>query len=95
MGQLIDFRKFSSQNAVRMCVCCRQRFMQSELFRLQINNAGIKLFDGNGRSFYLCEKCINSSKIIISLTKLKNAPKDKNIIKEQIEEIRIKWQKLD
>ncbi|PAF43201.1 DUF448 domain-containing protein [Helicobacter sp. 11S02596-1] len=95
MNQSRGFRRFSSQNAVRMCVCCRKRFIQSKLFRLKINNARIGLFDGSGRSFYLCEECIDNNKIIGSLTKLKNAPKDKNIIKEQIEEIRIQWQKLD
>ncbi|PAF47605.1 hypothetical protein BKH46_03595 [Helicobacter sp. 12S02634-8] len=78
-----------------MCVCCRKRLLQWELFRLKISDKGIGLFDGNGRSFYLCKECASNEKMPLSLYKLKGAPKDKNIIKEQIEEIRIQWQKLD
>ncbi|MDO7253305.1 DUF448 domain-containing protein [Helicobacter cappadocius] len=90
-----DFKKFSSQNSVRMCVCCRKRFSQDQLLRLKADNAKIVFFDGSGRSFYICEECIGSDKIIGSLIRVKNTPKDKNIIREHIKEIRNKWQKLD
>ncbi|PAF51660.1 hypothetical protein BKH44_05080 [Helicobacter sp. 13S00477-4] len=78
-----------------MCICCRKRLKQKELFRLKTQNTKIELFDGNGRSFYICKECFDSDKIVMSLIKLKKTPKDKNIIKEQVEEIRSKWQKLD
>lgn len=95
MDKSIEFRKFSSQNSVRMCVCCRRRFSQNELLRLKIDDAKIVFFDGSGRSFYICEECISSDKIIGSLIRVKNTPKDKNIIRMYIKEIRNKWQKLD
>lgn len=95
MDKSIEFRKFSSQHSVRMCVCCRKRFGQNELLRLKIDDAKIVFFDGSGRSFYICEECINSDKIIGSLIRVKNTPKDKNIIRMYIKEIRNKWQKLD
>ncbi|PAF53205.1 hypothetical protein BKH42_07330 [Helicobacter sp. 13S00482-2] len=91
----MDFKKFSSQNSVRMCVCCRKRFGQNKLIRLKTDGTKIVFFDGIGRSFYICEECIGSEKIIGSLIRLKNIPKDKNIITEHIKEIRNKWQKLD
>lgn len=43
---------------IRMCVTCKKRFLQSELFRYSITiNNEIKLFDGCGRSIYLCKLC--------------------------------------
>ncbi|WP_095273708.1 DUF448 domain-containing protein [Helicobacter sp. 11S03491-1] len=95
MDKTPQFKRFSSKKAMRMCICCRKRLIQNELLRFKIEHVKIKLFDGNGRSFYICKECMSSDKIIGSLAKLKNAPKDKNIIKEHIEEIRSIWQKLD
>lgn len=88
------FKRFVSPNAVRMCVCCRGRYLQTELLRLKVEGATIKLFNGNGRSFYLCDVCINSNKIIGFFGRIKGIPKDKEVIKEHVEEIRNKWQKM-
>ncbi|WP_236617366.1 MULTISPECIES: DUF448 domain-containing protein [unclassified Lebetimonas] len=62
---------------IRMCVACRKRDLQSNLYRLQcINNELIK-FSGNGRSFYVCESCINSKKFVRYISRLCNLNKDK------------------
>lgn len=95
MIQSLILKHFSSKNSIRMCVCCRNRFSQKELLRLKINDLKIQIFDGKGRSFYLCKECICNKNYVKNLIKIKKAPKDYNIIKEQIEEIKNKWQKSD
>ena len=87
--------KFMLKNHVRMCVCCKKRFIQDRLFRLRMHDAKIFIFDGNGRSFYLCKDCINESRVVTILCKLKNAPKNHDIIRKQMEEIKTKWEKSD
>lgn len=48
---------------VRMCVVCRVRFPQKELFRLQCLQGQLSSFSGIGRSFYICKNCqIENSK---------------------------------
>lgn len=44
----------------RMCVACRGRFAQDSLLRLQVKDGKIVAFSGFGRSFYLCDSCIES-----------------------------------
>lgn len=42
----------------RMCIACRERFLQDELIRVTKTKAGeILLGKGNGRSCYACESC--------------------------------------
>ncbi|MGX3010112.1 DUF448 domain-containing protein [Helicobacter sp. 23-1044] len=54
--------KVLSKKAImqRMCVACRGRFAQDLLKRLQIENGEVVAFRGFGRSFYLCDSCIES-----------------------------------
>ncbi|HHD77291.1 MAG TPA: DUF448 domain-containing protein [Campylobacteraceae bacterium] len=42
---------------IRMCICCRQRFSQNELIRLQCIDKLLTPYHGTGRSFYLCREC--------------------------------------
>lgn len=88
------FKRFLSPNAIRMCICCRGRYQQSDLLRLRVENASIILFSGSGRSFYLCDGCINSNKIMGAFSRIKEIPKNEEVIKEHVEEIRNKWQKM-
>jgi len=44
-------------NPIRMCISCRERFEQNILIRLQCKDKNLSLFDGNGRSFYICTNC--------------------------------------
>lgn len=45
---------------IRMCVVCRGRFKQDLLLRLQVIDGKVADFCGFGRSFYLCENCLQS-----------------------------------
>lgn len=77
---------------IRMCICCRERFLQDSLLRLQIKNGILYLYTMNGRSFYVCQSCIVQVKLvnIISKTfKIKNDEKLVNFFKE----MSYKWQK--
>jgi predicted RNA-binding protein YlxR (DUF448 family) len=46
---------------LRMCIVCRVRLEQSELRRFVYNKSEILVFNGSGRSFYICKNCINDS----------------------------------
>lgn len=43
---------------IRMCIICKSRLRQSNLFRYQIKQKDIVAYMGAGRSFYLCETCL-------------------------------------
>jgi predicted RNA-binding protein YlxR (DUF448 family) len=43
-----------------MCIGCRKRLAQKELFRLSCIEGEVCRYIGYGRSFYLCSKCINN-----------------------------------
>ena len=49
----------------RMCLSCRNREAQNNLFRLQCKDGEITSFNGVGRSFYLCKNCLKEDKKII------------------------------
>ncbi|MCH9741198.1 MAG: DUF448 domain-containing protein [Epsilonproteobacteria bacterium] len=54
---------------IRMCIACRERELQQKLIRLQQDNNNIFPYTGQGRSFYLCNRCSGNEKKIIGLTK--------------------------
>jgi predicted RNA-binding protein YlxR (DUF448 family) len=54
---------------IRMCIACRQRYTQNTILRLQQNDHNIIAYQGHGRSFYLCDGCINDTKKIKGLAK--------------------------
>ncbi|MDF1876412.1 DUF448 domain-containing protein [Sulfurimonas sp. SAG-AH-194-L11] len=47
---------------IRMCISCRERAVQSNLFRLRCVDGELSSFDGIGRSFYLCFSCLDDGK---------------------------------
>ena len=47
-------------NPIRMCISCRKREPQQELYRLQKEERILVKYRGVGRSFYLCKECLNS-----------------------------------
>ncbi|GAB6074169.1 hypothetical protein JCM15786_08260 [Nautilia lithotrophica] len=67
----------SVKKPVRMCVVCRNRFLQSELFRLQCRDKMLVKFTGIGRSFYVCKDCINNKKFVNYLSKICKVDKEK------------------
>jgi predicted RNA-binding protein YlxR (DUF448 family) len=70
-----------------MCIACRGRFKQQTMVRLQQIEGTIVAFEGYGRSFYLCHKCINDTKKIKGLTKRFKQDEELFVkfLKEQIE----------
>ncbi|MGE4295439.1 MAG: DUF448 domain-containing protein [Campylobacterales bacterium] len=46
-----------------MCIVCRQRFEQRQLFRLQCADGRVVAYQKRGRSFYICPGCVSSPKI--------------------------------
>ena len=53
----------------RMCIACRSRQPQNTLIRLKQEDKEIVAFNGKGRSFYLCDVCVNNEKKIKGLVK--------------------------
>jgi len=53
----------------RMCITCRSRHPQNTLIRLKQEEDEIVAYDGKGRSFYLCDVCVNNDKKINGLVK--------------------------
>ncbi len=73
---------------IRMCISCRERHQQKLLIRLQCNEGLLEAFKKSGRSFYICNTCLdNEKKVIKSLMRqCKSGEKDKltNRLKEII-----------
>ncbi|EES90187.1 DUF448 domain-containing protein [Helicobacter canadensis] len=75
-------------NPIRMCVVCRERFEQRQLIRLQYKDSKLSLFNGQGRSFYICKNCQNTPKLINSIARIcKIDKKYKENLKESLKEI--------
>jgi len=53
----------------RMCIACRSRHPQNTLIRLKLLGQDVIAYDGLGRSFYLCEQCIQNEKKVKGLVK--------------------------
>jgi len=47
---------------IRMCITCRNRHPQNTLIRLRLSAKEVVAYDGTGRSFYLCNDCVNNEK---------------------------------
>jgi len=62
--------------SIRMCVVCRERFYQNELNRLQCKDKRLISFSGIGRSFYVCNECINTKKFINYIAKICKVSKE-------------------
>lgn len=61
---------------IRMCVVCKNRFLQAKLNRFISKNAQISAWEQGFRSFYICDKCIQKdqkdlAKILSRLVKFK------------------------
>ena len=73
---------------IRMCISCRARHSQNELLRLKCNEGSLKIFNGIGRTFYLCDSCLKDEKKLARslMRQCKSGDKDKlmNKLKEII-----------
>ncbi|MCB4743666.1 MAG: DUF448 domain-containing protein [Sulfurovum sp.] len=52
-----------------MCIACRSRYPQHTLIRLKQEGNDVIAYNGYGRSFYLCNTCINNTKRVKGLMK--------------------------
>ena len=52
-----------------MCIACRDRHPQNTLIRLRQDGKEVIVFDGKGRSFYLCVCCVKNQKKVKGLAK--------------------------
>ncbi|MDR2342237.1 MAG: DUF448 domain-containing protein [Campylobacteraceae bacterium] len=59
---------------MRMCIICKGRLAKKSLRRFQIKDGVLKIFEKSGRSFYICEACLNKNqqKIIKTINKKYN-----------------------
>jgi predicted RNA-binding protein YlxR (DUF448 family) len=71
----------------RMCVVCRERYSQSTLIRIICSNGELKPFKGIGRSFYLCDICINNEKKLTKSLMRQCKTSDKNKLMIRLKEI--------
>ena len=72
---------------IRTCIVCRNKFNQNDLLRLQCKDKILTSFNGVGRSFYLCDKCCNSTKRVLNsiYRQCKNKADYENNLKEMVE----------
>jgi len=78
------------KKVTRTCVHCRGKSEQKDLLRLQCKDKQLGLFDGVGRSFYLCEQCCSQD--IKKLTKaMFRQCKNKGDYESQLKEIIEIW----
>jgi len=79
-------KKFNQ--VIRMCISCRQRDAQINLYRLRCENSQLSVFTGIGRSFYICKLCIDNerkiSKALMRQCKSGDKTKFMNTLKEII-----------
>lgn len=54
---------------IRMCIVCRNRYPQNTLIRLRQEGNNVLVYDGTGRSFYLCNDCVKNEKKVKGLVK--------------------------
>ncbi len=75
-------------NPIRMCIVCRKRILKSSLLRLQYRDSKLQVFQGSGRSFYVCEQCKTAPKLSDSVIKVcKLDKKHKAVIQSTLKEI--------
>jgi len=70
---------------IRTCVCCRTKLAQKLLNRLQCIDKKLVAYTKNGRSFYICDDCLNDEKRLEKALYRQCRNKDRYIV--QIKEI--------
>lgn len=76
--------RYYAEKSVRMCVVCKQRDLQKNLLRFNVLESVLQLYDGRGRSFYVCYECLLQRK---TQQIIKKIVKKVDNLQEQIEEI--------
>ncbi len=73
---------------IRMCIICRKRIEQKKLLRLQEKDKRVVLYQGSGRSFYLCKDCIEK-KLYLNKKRVKRVKIDLSTLEELVEGVKI------
>jgi predicted RNA-binding protein YlxR (DUF448 family) len=71
----------------RMCISCRERDIQINLFRLQCTGGDLSLFSKLGRSFYICKNCLQDDKKISKSLMRQCRSGDKEKLMNKLKEI--------
>ena len=71
----------------RMCISCRERDSQNNLFRLRCQDGELMPFCGVGRSFYLCKNCMGEEKKLVKSLMRQCRSGDKNKLMNKLKEI--------
>ena len=78
-------KKFHQPN--RMCVSCRERDIQDNLTRLKCENGLLDVFNGKGRSFYICKTCMVDEKKVLKALMRQCRSGDRDKITNRLKEI--------
>jgi len=71
----------------RMCISCREKDIQGNLKRLQCVDGELSSFDGKGRSFYLCQICLDDTKKVSKSLMRQCRSGDKDKLMNKLKEI--------
>ena len=72
---------------IRMCISCRDRYEQNELLRIKCEDSLLEYFNGVGRSFYLCDSCLNNEKKLLRSLMRQCKSGDKEKLMNKLKEI--------
>jgi len=71
----------------RMCCSCRVRDAQKNLFRLLCSDGVLTPFNEVGRSFYLCQSCLQEDKKVLRVLMRQCRSGDKDKLMNRLKEI--------
>ena len=73
--------------ASRMCISCRKRDFQQNMLRLRCIDGNIEIFNGSGRTFYLCNDCLKDEKKLLRSLMRQCKSGDKEKLMNKLKEI--------
>jgi len=71
---------------IRMCIVCRERFEQNVLRRFRCEEGEIIKYDNHGRSFYICNNCIETQANLL-IKKVNKICKNRALDTEKLKEM--------
>jgi predicted RNA-binding protein YlxR (DUF448 family) len=73
--------------ATRMCISCRERHYQENMLRVQCIDGNLDVFKGSGRTFYLCDSCLEDEKKLLRSLMRQCKSGDKEKLMNKLKEI--------
>ena len=77
----------SFHQPIRMCVSCRKREIQLDMFRLQCVDGVLIAYKNIGRSFYICKNCVEEEKKVLKSLMRQCRSGDKDKLMNKLKEI--------